>query len=142
MYFGSMRNNVLLGLKRIQAKYLIFVHTFKRNSMFDIMSMMTKVKEAQVKLKAAQQELKFLRAEGEAGAGLVRVVVNGERQVVDMEIDSSLVNPSDQEMMKDLIVAATNFALQAVEVKIKDKMKSATEGIAPNIPGMDLGGLF
>ncbi|MCC5938700.1 MAG: YbaB/EbfC family nucleoid-associated protein [Lunatimonas sp.] len=110
--------------------------------MFDIMSMMNKVKEAQVKIKSAQQELVHLRAEGEAGAGMVRVVVNGERKVMDMFIDDSLVNPQDKEMMKDLIVAATNYAMQAIEIKIKEKMKSATEGMMPNIPGMDFGNMF
>ncbi|WP_209330199.1 YbaB/EbfC family nucleoid-associated protein [Lunatimonas salinarum] len=110
--------------------------------MFDIMSMMNKVKEAQAKIKSAQQELIHLRAEGEAGAGMVRVVVNGERKVLDMFIDDSLVNAADKEMMKDLIVAATNYAMQSVEVKIKEKMKGATEGMMPNIPGMDFGNMF
>lgn len=110
--------------------------------MFDIMSMMNKVKEAQAKIKAAQQELIYLRAEGEAGAGLVKVIVNGERKVIDMIIDDSLVNMEDKEMLKDLIVAASNFAFQAIEVKIKEKMKNATEGIMPSIPGMDFGNMF
>lgn len=110
--------------------------------MFDIMSMMNKVKEAQTKIKAVQQELVHLRAEGEAGAGMVRVIVSGDRKVVDIIIDDSLLNPGDKEMLKDLIVAATNIALAAVEVKIKDKMRSATEGMMPNIPGMDFGNMF
>lgn len=110
--------------------------------MFDIMSMMNKVKEAQAKIKTTQQELVYLRAEGESGAGMVKVVVNGERRVLDILIDESLLTPADKDMMKDLIVAATNAALEAVDVKIKDKMRSATEGMMPNIPGMDFGNMF
>lgn len=110
--------------------------------MFDIMSMMNKVKEAQAKVKATQQELVHLRAEGEAGAGLVKVVVNGDRRVLDILVDDSLVNSADKDMMKDLIVAATNAALEAVDGKIKDKMRGATEGMMPNIPGMDFGNMF
>jgi hypothetical protein len=110
--------------------------------MFDIMSMMNKVKEAQAKIKTTQQELVHLRADGEAGAGMVKVIVNGDRRVLDILIDESLITPEEREMMKDLIVAATNAALEAIDLKIKDKMKSATEGMMPNIPGMDFGNMF
>ncbi len=103
--------------------------------MFDFMSMMGKVKEAQAKLV-------HLRAEGESGAGLVKVVVSGERKVLTMELDESLLTPKDREMLSDLIVAATNKAMEAIDEKIKQEMKAATEGMIPSIPGMDLGNLF
>ena len=110
--------------------------------MFDIMGMMGKVKEAQAKIKEAQAKLVHLSAEGESGAGMVKVFVNGERKVLKIEMDESLLNPKDKEMLSDLIVAATNKAMEAIEQKIKTEMKSATEGMIPNIPGMDLGNLF
>lgn len=110
--------------------------------MFDFMGMMGKVKEAQARIKEAQAKLVHLRAEGEAGAGLVKVYVNGERKVLQIEMDESLLTPKDKEMLSDLIVAATNKAMEAIEAKIKTEMKSATEGLIPNIPGMDLGSLF
>ncbi len=103
--------------------------------MFDLMGMMGKVKEAQAKLV-------HLRAEGESGAGLVKVVVSGERKVLTMDLDESLLTPQDREMMSDLIVAATNKAMEAIDEKIKQEMKAATEGMIPSIPGMDLGNLF
>lgn len=110
--------------------------------MFDIMGMMGKVKEAQAKIKEVQSRLVHLTAEGEAGAGLVKVFVNGDRKVLKIEMDESLVTPKDREMLSDLIVAATNKAMEAIEVKIKAEMKTATEGMIPNIPGMDLGNMF
>jgi len=110
--------------------------------MFDFMSIMNKVKEAQAKIKEKQAQLVHLTAEGESGAGMVKVTVNGHRKVVDMELDESLINPDDKDMLKDLIVAATNKAFEAIEVKIKEEMKSATEGMMPNIPGMDFGNMF
>ncbi|MDN3668052.1 YbaB/EbfC family nucleoid-associated protein [Echinicola jeungdonensis] len=109
--------------------------------MFDFMNIMNKVKEAQAKIKEKQAELVHLTAEGESGAGMVKVVVNGHRKVVDIVIDDSLVNPDDKEMLKDLIVAATNKAYESIEVKIKEEMKKATEGLMPNIPGMDFGNM-
>ena len=110
--------------------------------MFDFMGMMGKVKEAQAKIKEAQARLVHLTAEGESGAGLVKVFVNGERKVLTIQMDDSLLNPQDKEMLTDLIVAATNKAMEAIEQKIKTEMKAATEGMIPSIPGMDLGNLF
>lgn len=106
------------------------------------MGMMGKVKEAQTKIKEAQAKLVHLSAEGESGAGMVKVLVNGERKVLKIMIDESLLNPQDKEMLTDLIVAATNKAMEAIEQKIKAEMKAATEGMIPSIPGMDLGNLF
>ncbi|MBN3521869.1 YbaB/EbfC family nucleoid-associated protein [Algoriphagus lutimaris] len=110
--------------------------------MFDIMGMMGKIKEAQSKIKDAQAKLVHLTAEGESGAGLVKVTVNGNRKVLKIDIDESLLTPNDKEMLSDLVVAATNIAMDAIEIKIKAAMKSATDGVIPNIPGMDLGGMF
>lgn len=110
--------------------------------MFDIMGMMGKVKEAQAKIKETQARLVHLTAEGESGAGMVKVLVNGDRKVMKIEMDESLVNASDKEMLSDLIVAATNKAMEAIDFKIKAEMKTATEGMIPNIPGMDLGSMF
>lgn len=106
------------------------------------MNIMNKVKEAQAKIKEAQSKLVHLTAEGESGAGMVKVVVNGNRKVMSIEMDDSLVNITDKEMLGDLVVAATNKALEEIEVKIKEELKSATDGMMPNIPGMDFGNMF
>ena len=103
---------------------------------------MGKVKEAQARIKEVQSRLVLLTADGEAGAGMVKVYVNGDRKVLKVEMDESLMTAKDREMLSDLIVAATNKALEAIEVKIKAEMKKATEGMLPNIPGMDLGSMF
>jgi nucleoid-associated protein EbfC len=110
--------------------------------MFDFMGMMGKVKEAQARIKEVQAKLVHLTADGESGAGLVKVFVNGERKVLKIEMDESLLTPNDREVLSDLIVAATNKAMEAIDIKIKAEMKTATEGMIPNIPGMDLGNLF
>lgn len=110
--------------------------------MFDFMSIMNKIKEAQAKIKDAQAKLVHLTTEGESGAGLVKVTVNGHRKITSIYIDDSIVNLTDKEMLSDLLVAATNKALESIEVKIKEELKSATDGMMPNIPGMDLGSMF
>ena len=110
--------------------------------MFDMNSMMGKIQEAQQKLKEAQDQLSTITAEGEAGAGMVKATVTGKKQVVKIEIDESLLTPNDKGMIQDLTVAAVNKALENIEPKIKAAMQDATNGVIPNIPGMDLGNLM
>lgn len=110
--------------------------------MFDMMKMMGQIKEVQGKVKKAQENLVHITAEGEAGAGMVKAVVNGKKQVISINIDSSLVNDNDREMIQDLTVAAINKAMEEVDVLAKEEMRKATDGVLPNIPGMDLGGMF
>lgn len=110
--------------------------------MFDMMKMMGKMQEVQAKLKEAQEKLGDITVTGEAGAGMVKATVNGKRQLVKLEIDKELAKPEDLNMMSDLIVAATNKALEEAEIRAKEEIKKSTEGVMPNIPGLDLGGLF
>ncbi|MFT4741621.1 MAG: DNA-binding YbaB/EbfC family protein [Marivirga sp.] len=110
--------------------------------MFDMMKMMGQIKDVQAKVKKAQEELVHITAEGEAGGGMVKATVNGKKQLIKIEIDSVLVNENDKEMIQDLTVAAVNKAMEAVDVDAKEAMKKATDGVLPNIPGMDLGGMF
>ena len=109
--------------------------------MFDMMKMMGKVKEFQQKMKEVQSQLKDVKAEGESGGGLVKAVCNGNKKIIDLVIDESLIDLSNKEMMKDLIIAAVNKSIEEVEHQVKEHIKTSTEGIMPNIPGIDLSGL-
>ncbi|MBL3657488.1 YbaB/EbfC family nucleoid-associated protein [Fulvivirga sediminis] len=110
--------------------------------MFDMMKMMGKMKEVQAKIKEAQENLVHLRAVGESGAGMVKATVNGKKEVIALEIDNDLVKPEDKEVLQDLIVAAVNKAIQEMDVTAKEELKKSTEGMLPNIPGLDLSGLM
>lgn len=110
--------------------------------MLDMMKMMGKVKEAQEKMKEAQSQLAAITVKGSAGGDLVVAKVNGLKQIIDLQIDESLVNHTDKEMMKDLIIAASNKALDEVAIKSQEHMKKATEGLIPDIPGIDLGSMM
>jgi len=109
--------------------------------MFDMLNMMGKVKEAQARLKTMKENLVNHKVTGESGGGMVKVTVNGHRQVLKIELEDSLLKPEDKELMQDLVVAAVNKALADVDVLIKEELKKNTEGLLPNIPGLDLGGL-
>jgi DNA-binding YbaB/EbfC family protein len=101
-----------------------------------------KMKELQDRMKEAQESLVHLTASGEAGAGMVKATVNGRKQLIGLEIDPDLLKPEDREMLQDLVVAATNKALEAVEEQVKTRLSQATEGLLPNIPGFDLGSMM
>lgn len=110
--------------------------------MFDMMKMMGKMKEVQAKIKEAQDNLVRVQATGEAGGGMVRVVVNGKKQVISIDIDPTIMRADDKVLVQDLVVAAVNKANDEVEVAAKEEMKKATDGLLPNIPGMDLSSLM
>ena len=106
--------------------------------MFNMFDMMGKVKEVQTRVKNAKANLVNITHTDEAGAGMVKVTVNGHKQVLNIDIDTDLIKPEDKQILIDLITAATNKALAGVDDLIKIEMKKATDGILPNIPGLDL----
>ncbi len=111
-------------------------------NMGDMMGMMGKMKDIQAKMQEAQEQLGTISESAEAGAGLVRVTVNGQKKVTKLEIDDDLIKPADKEMLQDLVVAAVNKAMENIEPRIKEHLQKSTEGMLPNIPGLDLGNLM
>ena len=110
--------------------------------MFDMMKMMGKMKEVQARLKEAQDNLVHVQAHGESGGGMVKATVNGKRQLVGLEVDPSLLKADDRMVLQDLIIAAVNKATDEAEIKAKEELRKSTEGLLPNIPGMDLSGML
>ena len=108
----------------------------------DMSNMFGKMREMQSKLKEVQENLETITAEGESGGGMVKAIVNGRKKVVSVTIEESLMTPQDKEMVQDLVVAAINMALQNVEAKSNDEIKKTTEGMMPNIPGLDFSKMF
>lgn len=104
--------------------------------------MFGKIKEMQAKLKEVQDNLDHITAEGEAGGGMVKAVVNGRKKIIEISIEESLMTPADKEMVQDLVVAAINIALQNVESKSNEEIKKTTQGMMPNIPGIDFSKMF
>ena len=96
--------------------------------------MMKQAKKMQKKMEDMQDELKEETVEASAGGGVVKVVVNGKQEVVDISIDEDAVDPEDVEMLEDLILAAVNEGMRKVQDMINDEMGKLTGGM--NIPGM------
>jgi DNA-binding YbaB/EbfC family protein len=110
--------------------------------MFDMMKMMGKMKEVQGRIKEAQDNLVRVNASGESGGGMVKVIVNGKKQVISIDVDPAILRAEDKVLVQDLIIAAVNKASEEVEILAKEEIKKATEGLLPNIPGMDLSSLM
>jgi len=110
--------------------------------MLDMFNMLGKVKELQSRLKETRERLGKEVLTAESGAGMVKATVNGNRQVVKIEIDQEIVKKEDKELIQDLTVAAVNKAMQEMDEKVKEELKKSTEGLLPNIPGLDLGNLM
>ena len=83
------------------------------------------------------EELRGQTVEGEAGGGMVKVTVNGRREVVGVKIDPDALGEG-VDMIEDLIVAATNKALQKASELEKDEISKATGGLASGLQGMGL----
>ena len=74
---------------------------------------------------------------GEAGAGLVRVTLNGKGDMRGLKIDPKLIDPADAEMLEDLIVAAHRDARGKIEAETAAEMQKMTGGLQLP-PGMKL----
>lgn len=103
--------------------------------MFNMMDMMKQAQQLQSKMQEMHAELEQLEIEGDAGAGMVRIVLNGRGDVRRVSIDPSLLKPEDAEIIEDLIVAAFGDAKRKSQDVMQEKMKQVTGGL-PLPPGL------
>ena len=92
------------------------------------------MKQAQQMQDRLQKQLAEARVEGNAGGGMVTVVMNGSKQVQSVTIDPEVVSKEDVEMLQDLIVAALNDAHRKAEEEMQSKMGGMMGGL--KIPGL------
>ncbi len=105
--------------------------------MKDIMGLMKQAQAMQQKLQDAQAELENVEVEGTAGGGVVIVKVTGKGSLKAINIDPSLLNADEKEILEDLIVAAMNDARGKAERVAQERMAELTKGL-PLPPGMNL----
>ncbi|MBS4535894.1 YbaB/EbfC family nucleoid-associated protein [Clostridium sp. D2Q-14] len=96
--------------------------------------MMKQVQQMQKKMAKMQAELEEKEVEASAGGGAITVKVNGKKELLEVNIDKDVVDPDDVEMLEDLILAATNEALNKAEEMMSSEMGKLTGGM--NIPGL------
>jgi len=95
-------------------------------------TLMKQAQKMQEDMQKAQEEVANLEVEGQAGGGMVKVVMNGRHEIRKVTLDDSLMQ-DDKEMIEDLLAAAVNDAVRHVEQQTQEKMAGVTAGL--NLPG-------
>jgi nucleoid-associated protein EbfC len=90
--------------------------------------LMKQAQQMQDNMKKAQEELALTEVEGQAGAGLVKIVMTCRHDVKRVSIDPSLL-ADDKDMLEDLIAAAMNDAVRRAEATTQEKMSGLTAGL-------------
>jgi len=101
------------------------------NPFGDPRKLMKQLQQAQEKMQA---EIAALVVEATSGGGMVKVAVDGQKQLLRLTIDPEVVSKDDVEMLQDLVVAAINEASRKVDEQIQEKVGGLTGGM--NIPGL------
>ena len=101
------------------------------NPFGDPRKLMKQLQQAQERL---QEEIAALQIEASSGGGVVRVVMDGQKNVRSLQIDPEAVNKDDVEMLQDLVMAAVNEAARKVDEAVKEKVGGLSGGL--KIPGL------
>ena len=105
--------------------------------MMDMMKMMQQAKQMQDKMQQMQADLENVEVTGSAGGGMVTTTMTCKGVMRDIKIAPEVIDPSDPDMLQDLIIAAVNDAKAKAETRSAEEMKQLTEGL-PLPPGMKL----
>jgi len=97
-------------------------------------NMMKQVQKMQEDMQKVQGELEVTTFEASAGGGAIKAVVNGKKEVLSIDLNESIVDPDDIEMLQDLIIVAVNEALRTADEAMNKGMGKLTGGM--NIPGL------
>ena len=105
----------------------------------NMQKMMKQMQQMQTKMAKLQEELAQTPVEATVGGGVVRVVVNGANELLEVEIKPEVLDPEDPEMVQDLIIAAVNEAMRKAQDMSTEQMNKLTAGM--KLPG-GMGGMF
>ena len=92
----------------------------------DIMKM---AQDAQAELQKAQNALDSIEVEGVSGGGMVKIRASAKGRIIGVELDESLLQPSEKQMVEDLIAAAINDARSKADVAAQEAMRDVTGGL-------------
>jgi DNA-binding YbaB/EbfC family protein len=95
----------------------------------DLNELMKMAQEAQAKLMRAHDELDKVEVQGASGGGLVKVRASAKGRIIGVDIDESMLQPSEKQMVEDLVVAAINDARAKADEAAKGAMEGVTGGL-------------
>jgi nucleoid-associated protein EbfC len=99
----------------------------------NINDLMKQAQAAQRQMEKIQEELKNTNYEASSGGGAVKVKVNGDQEVLEVNIDKEAFEPADIEMLQDMVMVALNDAIRKSKEDAKAKLMAVTGGMS--IPG-------
>ncbi|HET9388388.1 MAG TPA: YbaB/EbfC family nucleoid-associated protein [Steroidobacteraceae bacterium] len=91
-------------------------------------NMMKQAQAMQANMQKVQAEIAAIEVSGEAGGGMVKVIMTGRHEVKRVQIEPTVAG-EDREMLEDLLAAAINDAVHKVEARVQEKMASVTAGL-------------
>ncbi len=97
-------------------------------------NMLRQAQQLQARLAKAQEELESAVVEATVGGGAVKVVITGRLKIQSIEIAPEVVNSEDVEMLQDLVMAATNEAVDKAQKMAESSLSAITGGM--KIPGL------
>jgi nucleoid-associated protein EbfC len=97
--------------------------------------LMKQAKKLQEDLERAQAEIAALRITGDAGGGMVSATVSGKGDLIALSLEREVVDPSDVEMLADLVVAAVQEAQRKAQQAAQDKLGPLAQGLG-GFPGV------
>jgi hypothetical protein len=95
----------------------------------DMGKMMKAAQDMQTKMAEMQEELNRMTVIGESGAGLVKATATAKGELTALDIDPSIFNPDEKEVVEDLILAAIKDAQSKASEKSAQEMQKMTEGL-------------
>ena len=95
----------------------------------DMAKMMKAAQEMQAKMTQLQEDLKAITVTGESGAGLVKATATAKGELTALDIDPSIFNADDREVVEDLILAAVKDAQSRAEARAKEEMGRIAESL-------------
>lgn len=97
-------------------------------------NIMRQAQQLQSKIADIKEEVGEREFEASTGGGAVTATVNGNRELLELEIDSEAVDPDDVEMLEEMIVGAINQALEDANDTMEEEIEDVTGGM--NLPGL------
>ena len=101
--------------------------------MNNITQLLQQAQKLQGHFKQMQTQMENQKIEGTAGGGMVRAVVNGKQELLEIRIDPEILDPKDTEMLEELVTAAVNNALEKSRALLGEEMSRITGGMS--LPG-------
>ncbi len=97
--------------------------------MTDFKNIMKQAQQMQSEFMKMQSQIQDIDVNGSSGGGMVNITMNGKHEITKLNIDPSIIDPNDHEVLSDLIIAAFSDAKSKLDAKMSEQMSALTGGL-------------